>query len=179
MEQSQINKLTIGGVVVSVVVALVALGLVITLFVRDMRSDSAPTVSSSLVTEEPVLNIRGFVGKPTANGLRTEGATKILELKGHILDKEIPGYEPVNDSDTAVHVVRIDAQTKITKITSAPGKAPSIEELSVGEFTAAASDLVYLARYEAMAKDVPMNAPVAFLEIYSLPKVKGVQEKGR
>lgn len=177
MEQTQINKLAIGGVVISVIIGLVALGLVITLFVRDTGSADVPSAQSSSAVEEPVLNIRGFIGKPTANGLRTEGSIKILELKGHVVDKEIPGYEPVNDSDTAVHLVRIGEQTKITKITSVPGKAPNIEEFSGSNLVAVESDLVYLARYEAMGTDVPMDAPAAFLEIYSLPKVQGV--KGR
>ncbi|AKM77883.1 MAG: hypothetical protein UY31_C0067G0005 [Candidatus Wolfebacteria bacterium GW2011_GWE1_48_7] len=174
MEQSKINKLVTGGVIATGLVGLVALGMAVFLLVRSNQSDSMPIVVGGS-PEAPNLVTRGFIGKPTTSVLRMDGSVKILDLKGHQSTQDIPAYETVHASDAEVHAVRIDGNTKITKITTVAGKAPVIEELRSNDLTIIDPALTYLARYETVGTDISTDSPVAFLDIYVIPEPKGVK----
>lgn len=163
MEQTKLNKFIVSGIVVNSILSLIAIGAIVFFVVRVDRQDKG-AAQEAVVTDS--LAMRGFIGVPTTDSIAMKAGIKSFELRGHVPTTQIPSHEPVGPADVDKQIVRVDENTKITKVTNVPGDAPMVEELAFADFTSLQMDAEYLARYEAFASSIPADAAATSLDIY-------------
>lgn len=170
MEQKDINKLLIGGIVLSCVVSVAAATFSFTTYrklaaAEDLRSDAAKEVSANI--DLGPVSFAGFAGRPTVATTDTKGETKVFKLRGHAMQDPKASYEFVSEKDVTVKDVIIDRNTKLYSIVKGE-KYPKVSGIEFDQFTIDSMDNTYVVSYEAReGESITDTTPATSVSIFA------------